>query len=131
MPVFQVSTRSRNGVKCTIPRLARSNQNSSHSFAAWSAAPAMSAAIRPRRVSGPWKYCTSLRRLRHRVPFAQRLRVARAHVGVLRIGAHGGEDLPRARAFPPLGRTRHDRDTADIGKTKSLDRLVALDQLPT
>ena len=30
---------------------------------------------------------TSLRRLAHRVPFAQRLRVARRHVGIVRIGA--------------------------------------------
>src|SRR3954451_2279747 len=47
IPVFQASTRSKNGVTWTGSRLAMSNTNSSQSFDAWSSAKVRTAAMAP------------------------------------------------------------------------------------
>src|SRR5262245_43330954 len=47
MPLFQVSTRSKNGVTRIALRLARSNADSSQTLAAWSSTSEIAAAIRP------------------------------------------------------------------------------------
>ena len=49
-----------------------------------------------------------------RFPFAQRLRVARGHVGIIRIGADALGNLPRARALRPLGALRHYGDALHV-----------------
>src|SRR5262249_11034062 len=47
MPLFQVSTRSKNGVTRIALRFARSNADSSQTLAAWSSTSEIAAAIRP------------------------------------------------------------------------------------
>src|SRR6185437_1107030 len=69
-----------------------------------------------------------LRRLAHGFPFAQRLRVARRHVGELRVGADGGEHLPRARAFHALGEVGLDRDAGDVRQAEGVGRAFVTHQ---
>src|SRR3954465_8379798 len=130
MPVFQVSTKSRNGVMCTIPRSARSNTSSSQSLDAWSIAQTISATTAPKRVNGPHAYSRStlLRRLRHRVPFAQRLGVARRDVRVVRVGADGQRDFPGARALLAFRTVRNDRDALHVIEPEGLGWSLAFDQ---
>ena len=49
-----------------------------------------------------------------RLPFAQRLRVARRHVGIFGVAADGGEDFPRPRAFGAGGLLDHDGDAGHV-----------------
>src|SRR3954452_11725295 len=121
MPVFQVSTRSTNGATFTTPWLARSNTLRSHSFDAWSSTQAIAAVASPMAVNGPQNIPIraairrSLRRLAHGFPFAERLRVARRDIGVLRISTDIEGDFPRPRAFAAFGEVHDDRDTRHIG----------------
>src|SRR5262245_45154892 len=117
MPVFQVSTRSTKGATLTTPLPARSKAWSSHTFDNWSRTQANAAAASPSGVSGPQNVRgppairRSLRGLAHGFPFAERLRVARRHFGILRVGADVVRDLPRARALLALGEV-HDHGHA-------------------
>ena len=49
IPTFQASSRSKNGVIFTLPRCARSNTNSSHSFEAWSSTSVTIPVMKPAR----------------------------------------------------------------------------------
>ncbi len=66
--------------------------------------------------------------LRMRVPFAQRLGIARGDVGVGGIGADARQDLPRARAFPALGEPHLDRDPAHVVEPEGVGRTIAFHQ---
>src|SRR5512143_618645 len=113
MPVLRVSTKSKNGPRRTGLLAARSKTNRRYSLLAWSSRQPIAATARPKRVSGPKRYDDAvirfsppgglLRRLAHGFPFAQRLSVARRNVRILRIGADGIDDFPRARALGALG----------------------------
>src|SRR5258706_8713000 len=59
-----------------------------------------------------------------RLPFAQRLGVARRHVGILRVFADGGEDLPGARAFGADGFFDHDRHAGHIAQSERIGRRI-------
>src|SRR5215203_6588769 len=134
MPVFQVSTRSTNGATLTTPWLARSKTLSSHSFDAWSSAQVIAAAASPIAVNGPQNIPAraairrSLRRLAHGFPFAERLRVARRDVGILRVRADIVGDFPGARAFAAFGEVHDDCDTRHVGGAERLGRALVVDQ---
>src|SRR5215203_5550906 len=134
MPVFQVSTRSTNGATFTTPWLARSKTLSNHSFDAWSSTQAIAAVASPIAVSGPQNIPAraairrSLRGLAHGFPFAERLRVARRDVGILRIRADIMGNFPGPRAFAAFGEVHDDRDTRHIGGAERLGRALAVDQ---
>src|SRR3954451_17827773 len=126
MPVFQVSTRSTNGATFTTPWLARSNTLSSHSFDAWSSTQAIAAVASPMAVNGPQNIPIraairrSLRRLAHGFPFAERLRVARRDIGVLRIAADAVGDFPGARALTTFGKVDHHRHARHFKQAKGV-----------
>src|SRR5579864_7430640 len=139
MPVFQVRTRSANGVTGTAPRPARSKASRSQNFAAWSRAQAITAMTSPKALSDPHieLRCASpraasatplLRRLAHVFPLAQSLCVARRDVGIFRIGADRRRDFPRAGAFFALGATRLHRNAAHVVEPERRCRSLALDQ---
>ena len=61
-----------------------------------------------------------------RLPFPQRLRVARRDVGILRVFADGGKDLPGTRAFGADGFLDHDGDAGHVGKRECTGRRVVI-----
>src|SRR3954447_3830451 len=61
-----------------------------------------------------------------RLPFPQRLGVARRDVGVFGILAHGRENLPGARAFDADGFFHHDGDTGYVVEAECARGCVAL-----
>src|SRR6185369_9051012 len=132
IPVFQVSTRSTNGMILTTPLSASPNTSSSHSLDAWSRTQAIAAAVSPNAVSGPQNMragaCIrrSLRGLAHGFPFPERLRVARRDVGILRIGADVVRDLPGARALAAFGEVHHHRDAWHVRQTEGTGRAFAV-----
>src|SRR6516225_1916041 len=66
-----------------------------------------------------------LRGLAHRLPLAQRLRVARGNVGIGGIGADAGQDFPGARAFAAFGEASLDCHAFDLVEAKGVGRTVA------
>ena len=65
-----------------------------------------------------------------RLALAHGLRVARREVGVVRVGADVGQNLPRAGAAGALGHGEHDRDAGDLvepERRRPAPRLVDLD----
>src|SRR5947209_6642806 len=142
MPVFQASTRSKNGVTLTAPRRARSNANSSQSFVAWSRTSTATAAMRPERrrevmTMPKAPACPALTQLVHalskstdhhsqRLPFPQRLGVAGRDVGVFGILADGRENLPGARAFDADGFFNDDGDTGYVVQAERARGCAAL-----
>src|SRR5690349_9086122 len=119
--MFQASTRSKNGVTFTTPRRARSKPFSSQSFEAWSATSVATAARMPAR-SG----VMAGRSDRHpeRLPFAQRLSIARGDVGIFGVLADIRQDLPGAGAFGADRFLDHDRDTGHRIETECIGRRL-------
>ena len=120
MPLFQIRTRSRNGVSRTRPRAGRSNTNRSHSFERLVGNGDERRRGKPEPAERPpdERNAGSLRcravsfgvPCASAVPFAQRLRVARRDVGIFRIAADRRRDLPGARALRALGEIDDDGD---------------------
>src|SRR5665213_1329101 len=57
-----------------------------------------------------------------RLPFAQRLRVARRDIRVFRVFADAGQDLPRPRAFGAYRLFDHDGDAGNAIEPKRIRR---------
>src|SRR6185312_2514067 len=85
---------------------------------AWSSRQTTAATASPNRVCGPAKCDTITPPPCAWLPFAQRLRIARRNIRILRIGADGGEDFPRARAFRAFGKIGKNRHAGNVRKTK-------------
>ena len=68
----------------------------------------------------------SLRSLAHGVPLAERLRIARRDVGILRVAADAARDLPRAAALAALGEIDHDRDAGNVGQPERIGRAFVI-----
>jgi hypothetical protein len=62
----------------------------------------------------------------HRFPLAQRLSVAWGDIGELRIETDRWRNLPRSRAFSPLGEARNDRNSGNIRQSESFGWTIAL-----
>ena len=65
-----------------------------------------------------------LRRSARCFPFAQRLSVTWRHIGIVGIGAYRGENFPRARAFFPFRKIRHDCHACDFRQSETHRRAL-------
>src|SRR4029079_14358893 len=96
---------------------------------AWSTAQPTAAAATPNAVAGPHRMSRPnpppvglssmpalARSLAQRFPFAERLRIARRHVGILRVAADIVRDLPRTGALAVFGEIDDDGDARHIGQ---------------
>src|SRR5581483_2281075 len=126
IPIFQASTRSKNGVTLTTPRRARSKPFSSQSFEAWSATSVTTAAMMPAR-SGVMAGRSDVHP--QRLPFAQSLGIARGDVGIVSVLADSRRDLPGAGAFGADGLLDHDRDAGHRIEAERSGRRLALAHL--
>ncbi len=131
MPVFQVSTRSTNGVSATAPLAPRSKTKSSQSLSAWSSAQATAAAARPSGERSP-----EVGRRRRLTPFALRMashsRSACASRGVT-SGYCGslptaGEIFHERAHLRPSASLVDDRDARHLRQAEGVGRAFALDQ---
>ena len=141
MPVFQVTTRSTNGVTATRAGSARSNYVQKPELRCLVDEPVTTATAKAERAQRPPRVGAirvSVRRLRHVVPYSAALRIAShsrsawASRGVT-SGYCGStpdrrRNLPGTGAFASLGAARLDGDGGNIVEPERRSRSFAFDQ---
>src|SRR5579863_6979113 len=120
-PGFQTLVSLKTGSTWIGPRSIRSKAPSSQALTDWSTM--ITAAARP-KATQPLRFTCGSARLSAmgRVPPGDRVGVAEREVRIARVGAHLGQNAPRACALAPLGPQRLDSDTRDFRQAEGVLR---------